>query len=116
MKKELLEQLLNLTNQQTTALGSEDLDGFQAIMDQKQQIMDQVDRLHQEDPSLKAEKYEDLLREIIIVDERNRAEFNRQYEEVRGKLNKMRQEQRVAHVYNNPYDISMEEGMFFDKK
>lgn len=116
MKKQLLEQLLELTKQQTVALASEEIDGFERLMGQKQEVMDQIDELHRVHPELKAEKHDVVLKEIIDRDQANRAEFDRQYQEVKGKLTKMRQEQRVSHVYNNPYDVSYEEGVFFDKK
>ncbi|MGL4346185.1 MAG: hypothetical protein ACRCTE_13385 [Cellulosilyticaceae bacterium] len=116
MKKQLLEQLLDLTKKQTVALASEDLETFECLMGQKQEIMDQIDTLHRERPELKLEKHEELLREIVVIDQSNRGEFDRQYQEVKGKLTKLRKEQRVAHVYNNPYDVSYEEGVFFDKK
>ncbi|MGL4738688.1 MAG: hypothetical protein ACRCW2_14645 [Cellulosilyticaceae bacterium] len=116
MKKQLLEELLVLTKEQTSALVSEDMVQFEVLMQQKQVLMDQLDTLQREQPELRAEQYTDLLGELIALDRQNRLEFDRQYVEAKGKLNKMRKEQRVAHVYNNPYDISQEEGVFFDKK
>lgn len=116
MKRHLLEQLLVLTDQQTSALKKKDLHKFEELMAKKQRIMDEVDKLHIQNPETKLDKCEDLVEKTIKLDQKNRQEFNRQYEEVKGKLSKMRKEQRVAQVYNNPYDISYEEGVFFDKK
>lgn len=116
MKRHLLEQLLVLTDQQTSALKKKDLHKFEELMAKKQRIMDEVDKLHIQNPETKLDKCEDLVKKTIKLDQKNRQEFNRQYEEVKGKLSKMRKEQRVAQVYNNPYDISYEEGVFFDKR
>lgn len=116
MKKQLLQELLALTKAQAAALHAEDLVHFEALMQQKQVIMDRLDSLQQEQPDLQQEQYPDILRELIALDQRNREAFDRQYREAKDKLSKMRKEQRVANVYNNPYNIAQEEGVFFDKK
>ncbi|MGL4343719.1 MAG: hypothetical protein ACRCTE_00835 [Cellulosilyticaceae bacterium] len=116
MKRQLLEQLLSLTKEQTCALVGEDMAEFEALMAQKQVIMDQMDTLHRERPEIRREQCPELIGELVALDHQNRLEFDRQYQEAKEKLSKMRKEQRVAHVYNNPYDISHEEGVFFDKK
>lgn len=116
MKRDLLLKLLDLTKEQATVLVNEDIGTYEKLIKEKQDIMNTIDALHRAQPKLKLESHEEILREIIEVDQRNRQEFDRQYEEVKEKLGKMRKEQRVAQVYNNPYDISYEEGVFFDKK
>lgn len=116
MKKQLLEQLLALVKEQGIALSNEDMERFEELMNQKQVIMNEMDVLHRAHPELQAEKHEDLLRVLIACDQENRQEFDRQFAQVKGKLSKMRNEQRVSQVYSNPYDISQEEGVFFDKK
>lgn len=123
MKERLLKDILDITRVQKEALEKSDLEEFEGLLAQKQTKIDDIDRLHKEQPATKEEKYEDLLKEIISLDEANKIEFERQFEEVkrnlqntRDEMNNLRQRQYVNNIYNNPYDISNEEGIFYDKR
>lgn len=123
MKKELLEKFLELTKEQTLALQEENIEDFQILLDKRQTIIDQIEELEKTHPEVKQEKHEALLKELIIRDQANVAEYKRQFNEVKQKLedtrkqiSQMRQRQHVSNIYNNPYDLSQEEGIFFDKK
>ena len=123
MKERLLKDILEMTKAQKEVLEKGDLEVFEALLIQKQTKIDAIDRLHKQQPSTKEEKYEDILKEIIGLDETNRSEFKRQFEEVkknlqntRNEINNLRQRQYVNNIYNNPYDISAEEGIFYDKR
>lgn len=123
MKEILLKDILEITKAQKEALEKSDLEKFEELLTQKQIKIDAIDKLHKEQPGTKEEKYEDLLKEIISLDGANKIEFERQFEEVkrnlqntRDEMNNLRQRQYVNNIYNNPYDISDEEGIFYDKR
>nr|WP_307991092.1 hypothetical protein [uncultured Niameybacter sp.] len=123
MKEILLKDILEITKAQKEALEKSDLEKFEELLTQKQVKIDAIDKLHKEQPGTKAEKHEDLLKEIISLDGSNKIEFERQFEEVkknlqntRDEMNNLRQRQYVNYIYNNPYDISDEEGIFYDKR
>lgn len=123
MKEILLKDILEITRAQKEALEKSDLEKFEELLTQKQVKIDAIDKLHKEQPGTKEEKHEDLLKEIISLDGANKIEFERQFEEVkknlqntRDEMNNLRQRQYVNNIYNNPYDISDEEGIFYDKR
>lgn len=123
MKERLLKDILEITRAQKEALEKSDLEEFEGLLTQKQVKIDAIDKLHKEQPGTKEETYEDLLKEIIRLDGSNKMEFERQFEEVkrnlqntRDEMNNLRQRQYVNNIYNNPYDISDEEGIFYDKR
>jgi molecular chaperone GrpE (heat shock protein) len=116
VKRELLNQILDLTRKQSLALQQEDIEGFGKMMEQKQVLMEQIDELHIKEPELKKQKEEELLKEIITLDKQNQEEFNRQLQKVKADLTNLRNQRQVSDVYMNPYDRSYEEGILFDKK
>ena len=85
-------------------------------MDEKQIYLDKIEDLHKEHPETKSQKEEVILREIIALDDANKKEFIRQYEEVKQKLQEMRSQKKAKAKYHNPYDVSYEEGIFYDKR
>lgn len=116
MKRELLLQILEITKLQEKALQEEDIDLFTKLLQDRQGLIDQIEALHKQSPELKLQKEEDVLNEILHIETLNNKEFHKQFEEVQTKLNEMRSRKKVNNVYNNPYDISYEEGVFFDKR
>lgn len=123
MKQQLIERLLELTKQQSKALQEENIEAFGNLLNARQEIMDQITALEAAHPEVKEEKCEELVKELIALDAQNATEYKRQFEEVkqklqdtRGQISQMRQRQHVSNIYNNPYDLSQEEGIFFDKK
>ena len=61
-------------------------------------------------------KKQELLKMIKVLDDENRNSFDHQLQEVKDKLRQVRLTQKRGVAYNNPYDISYEEGIFFEKK
>lgn len=116
MKKPILYKILELTNQQTKALETENLEMFESLMQEKQIEIDKLEVLSQGQNQDKTSEENGILREIIERDKANRIEFTRQFEEVQKKMRQIRSQKKAGHVYSNPYDISREEGIFFDKK
>ncbi|MGL4799608.1 MAG: hypothetical protein ACRDDX_02110 [Cellulosilyticaceae bacterium] len=116
MKRTLLQKILEITQQQEEALDKEDIEAFQTLMEAKQVQIDLLEELHQKQPETKEQKEEALLREIVALDQKNKEQFMRLFEDVKKKLTDIRAKKRVDNVYSNPYDISREEGVFFDKR
>ncbi|WP_054739612.1 flagellar protein FliT [Cellulosilyticum ruminicola] len=115
-KRELIEELLRLTQLQSKSLKDGNVDGFIALLDKRQIILDEIQKLHEEKTETKEQHEEDLVTMLKALDEENRVEFERQFEEVKTKLRQARQLKQREQHYNNPYDMSWEEGVFFDKK
>lgn len=115
-KREWIEELIRLTQQQEKALHEEDIDTFTTLLYQRQKVLDEIEELHQAQPMLREQHEEDLVEELRRLDNKNLREFERQFEEVKINLREIRQKKRREECYSNTYDISWEEGVFFDKK
>lgn len=115
-KRELIEQLIEMTKKQTVALQEEDVDRYIELLNGRQAILNQIQVLHEVQPETKEQHEEELVTELKTIDDANRMEFERQFEEVKKKLREVRIMKKREEQYNNPYDISWEEGVFFDKK
>lgn len=115
-KHTLLQQLLELTKQQEQALKEENIEEFETLMNSRQAIMNAVDALHIANPMLKEQKEEELLKELMALDNKNRAEFDKQLETIKSKLREIREQKKRDNFYNNPYTRATEEGVFFDKR
>ena len=123
MKQQLIEKLLELTKKQSKALEEENIEAFGKLLSARQEVMDKITELEAARPEVKEEKHEELVKQLIALDTQNASEYKRQFEDVkqklqdtRGQISQMRQRQHVSNIYNNPYDLSQEEGIFFDKK
>lgn len=116
MKRELLLEILELTKLQSKALKDDKIDEFELLLKKRQEIMDQIDRLHQVDPLLREEKNIDILDELCLIDKENRVEFDKQLDEAKQKIREARQMKKRDDIYSNPYGLYREEGVFFDKK
>ena len=115
-KKEYIIELVRLTNLQAQALEKEEIEEFNRLIDERGKILDLIQELYKENPEAKKQSEDELMQELKTLDAKNRVEFERQFEEVKDKLCKVRQMKKREEHYNNPYDISAEEGMFFDRK
>lgn len=115
-KRELIEELISLTKLQKAALEKEDIDKFNSLLDNRQEVLDRIEALHEGEPETKEQREEERMAELKALDAQNKIEFNTQFEEVKAKLREIRQMKKREEHYNNSYDISWEEGVFFDKK
>ena len=116
MEKTFAKELLRLTILQKEALEKEDVEAFNSLMEKKQRCIDEIDGLIHHRPENLKEEDKALLTEAAKIDAENQREFNRQFEEVKEQLRKIRALKKRDHFYANPYDVSREEGIFFDKK
>nr|WP_302599116.1 hypothetical protein [uncultured Cellulosilyticum sp.] len=115
-KRALIEQLIEITKLQTIALEKEDIDEYNRLLDERQVALDKIQVLHEVQPETKEQHEEELVTQLKAIDAQNRVEFEKQFEEVKKKLREVRAMKKREEHYNNPYDISWEEGVFFDKK
>lgn len=116
MGQELLLKLLQLTNAQTQALASEDLERFEELMQERQQVIDELECLSKRESWQKVCDNKKLLDTIVKQDKENHSQFLAQLEVVKQKLQEMRAKKKVENAYAQNYDLSVEEGVFFDKK
>lgn len=116
MKRDLIKQLIELTKQQSIALQAEDVDKFIELLNERQFVLDKINSLYEENPQLREQHEADLVEELMATDERNKIEFERQYDIVKEKLREIRMMKRNEGSYSDPYSISREEGVLFDKR
>jgi len=116
LKKEYLINLLDLTHKQTEALKNDEIDVFQELLNQKQNIFRHLEEVKELGTIIWTEEEKQIINQIELADKWNREEFDRQLEEVKGKLKQIRINKIGNHVYNNPYDVHIEEGLFFDRR
>ena len=116
MKTDLFSEILEITRQQKLALKNENIEEFEKFVAMKQIHMDAIDTITKKGSNPLNDTDKKILEEIIELDKENQEEFNRQLKEVKIQLQKIRALKKRDNVYSNPYDISYEEGVFFDKK
>ena len=112
----LLEEILGLTKEQGVSLKNEDLNRFRAILLRKEVVIERIDQQLKENSGLKETVDKELIKAIKEQDERNRIEFERQYEEAKAKVRQGRVMEQKSTAYTNPYTSYQERGMFFDRK
>lgn len=113
-KLELLEKILAITKKQAQLLKNEEIDSFNVLLEQRQGMLE---KLQQATSEINNKEQEEMLLEALKnQEEENKQELGRQLEEVKKKLKGIRQMRQGENHYNNPYDISWEEGVFFDKR
>lgn len=118
-KKECILELIRLTKLQTKSLEMDDLELFITILEQRKDVLDIVEGIPQHMVLLPPEEEKEereLLKELIKLDNENKAKLGNSMEEVKEELRKIRQHKKTSDNYNKRYDISQEEGMFFDKR
>ncbi len=116
MKKELLLELVKLTKQQAVALQEEDIDEFIRLLDQRQEVLDKLETLKKEHPEIQNEDCSEIIQQLQQVDNENRKEFEKQFNDVKNKLKDIRKKKNSEERYTRTYDTSWEEGVFFDKR
>ena len=118
-KKECILELIRLTKLQTKALEMDDVELFITILGQRKDILDIVEGIPQHFALLPPEQEKeerDMMRELIELDNANKSKLGNSMDEVKKELRKIRQHKKTSDNYNKRYDISQEEGMFFDKR
>lgn len=116
MKTGLINEILRITKLQTSALGNEDIDEFTKLIEEKQICIEKINQITNGNPAMFNEEERALLTETLEIDKMNREEFDRQYEDAKIQLCKIRSLKKRDNIYSNPYNRSYEEGIFIDKK
>ena len=116
MKKKLLRDILDFTKRQQEALAQEDIERFDRLTRRKQEFVEQLVKLQEEQPEEKDEEFKVLVQEIKDLDAANLTEFKRQMEEVKEELRKVREVKRGTNNYSNPYNQGFSSGQYFDTK
>lgn len=116
LTRDLINEILTLTKLQKIALSNEDIEEFDRLIEKRQVCMDQIDEITNEPSGALNDEDKQILREVEEIDKVNQEEFCRQFENVKFELRKIRELKKRDNMYSNPYSISSEEGIFFDKK
>ena len=118
-KKECILELIRLTKLQSKALEIQDIELFIDLLDQRKNVLDIVEGIPQHLVLLEGEEEKEereMMKELISLDNANKDKLGKDMEEVKEELRKIRQHKRTSDNYNNYYNISQEEGLFFDKR
>lgn len=116
MKKKLLYDILDFTKREKEALEDEDITRLEMLTRRKREFVEQLVKLQQENPEEKDEEFIRISDEIKQLDAENTAELQRQMDEVKEELRKVRQVKRGANNYVNPYGQTFSSGHYFDQK
>ena len=121
-KQVFLQAILSNTQAQTKAIEADDIDGLEALITKRQEIMVQVDVLDkQAGPGGLANtdqqaSNKDLLAQIIKIDKANQSLMNKELGNVQDELLKIRTGRKQGQHYGAEYGLYKEEGVFFDTK
>ena len=110
--RECLEELLSLAKRQQEVLKQEDIDEFQVIGDQREQIITEIKQLNLRPEQIKAEDKQ-LFNQLAFIDEINNRELNRQFEVVKAELRNLKNYNRRDMRYMDQYS-SFQSGRYFD--
>lgn len=107
-----LEELLSLAKKQEELLGKEDIEGFQALGDDREKIISVI-----KDTKLTPEQVEEriILQEIDAIDKKNSKGLNKQFEALKAELKNLNDYSRRDRIYIDKY-AGMESGRYFDKQ
>lgn len=103
MRKECFRELLMKTQQQHTYIFNDDYENYIRLLAQRQEILDEIDRLNKDNPHSLDEEEKELLLKIQSIDNENKIEFERQLQETKDKLRSLNQMERTQAQYNSVY-------------
>ncbi len=116
MRKELYKQILEISIKQSMALKENDVEMLQQLLNEKQIIIDKINDINSKNYIELDEEEKDILNKTKEVADQNDIEFMKQYEEAKEKVRDIRSNKKREQAYSNPYSLSSEEGVFFDKR
>jgi small-conductance mechanosensitive channel len=113
----LLDQLRNCTLALEKSVYQEELDPDEWVkwLEERQQIIDQLDEITTESPSWLTKARRKLIQQICETDQRLISSMNEKCSQIRMKLGELQQLKRASDYYNNAYAVQ-EYGAFFDKR
>lgn len=116
MRKQYLEEVLNLTRKQSESLSYKNLEDFEAILNQKQVMIEKIEALNKNGKLPLTEEEREVLIQIQEVDTSNRVEYEKQLQDIKDELKRIRTLKARENYFNSTYNPAMEEGMFLDKR
>ena len=102
------------TQQQHTYIFNDDYEKFIQLISERQEIIEDINRLNEENPHPLDEEEKELLIEIQRIDAENRIEYDRQLEEVKSKLRELNQMERTQNQYSNVYNGGLDHSRTYD--
>lgn len=116
MEEKLYTQLLEITYLQRSALKEDNIDRFEELLKERQSIIDAIKDLHKAEIRERSEKIKGIIVDLKVVEQENIKIFKQSYEKVKLDLKNLREYNRQGMQYANAYDMSRDEGIFFDKR
>lgn len=116
MRKQYLEEVLNLTKKQSEVLSYKNLEDFEEILNQKQLMIEKIEALKEQGKLPLTEEEREILVQIQEIDTRNRVEYEKQLQDVKDELKRIRTLKARENYFNSTYNVAMEEGIFLDKR
>lgn len=116
MRLKYFKKLLSITKDQEMALIYEDIDKMKVLMEEKQEILEEIDKLNRLENKALTNEERDILIETKELDMKNNVEFKAQLNYAKEEVKKANILTRRENYYTNPYTVAMEGGIFFDRK
>ncbi len=116
MKEKLIQALLQLTYAQKKALEQDEIEEFERLLQQRENLMSQLKALDERENLEWSEEEQQLIKVLQEADKVNSQLFYQQMEEAKIEIGKIRNQRKITNVYNHPYSTATEEGMFIDKR
>lgn len=114
MRIKYLQELLEQTKQQNTYIFNGDYEKYIEVLENRQELFNKINDITKENEVFsQEEKY--LIMEIKTINEENKKEYYRQFEEAKEQLNKINRAKRVGQQYINPYGEAFISGLHFDR-
>ena len=104
MKKTYLLNLLDITKRQNVEIQKNEIDKFILLMQERQEIIDILEELNNQTGVSLNDEEKDILLEIRKIDEENKQEYYRQFEEVKTQLRQVRNMLKSEQQYMNIYE------------
>lgn len=113
---ECLLELSRITNEQTKALIYEDVEMMKGLVEEKQKILEIINQYNETYGKTFTEAEKEILVQIQEIDQKNNKEFISQLEFAKQEVRKANLLSQREQYYGNTYSVSMEGGLFFDRK
>lgn len=116
VRLEAIKRLNILTARQAYALGRENLEYYQELLEERELCFEAIKAYNKENNSPLKEEERHLLELIKVQDESNKQMLERQFDEVKVKLRSIRMSETRGTQYMQTYGYWQEGGVFFDKR
>lgn len=131
-KKELIEEMLNISKEQSTAISKEQFDNLDSFLDRKDLIIEKVNDINLKFNNIKSDKdvtdkdllklisdINNCLQQIKTLDNENNTKLSKAINDMKSNLKETRQGMKVVRGYGNsdPYQAFANQGgtLFIDQ-